>query len=392
MRQNKKSSFEPTTIMLAASSKCPAECKYCFAPAGMEDMSLDILERAVTFIKTLLGDQKRFRINFHGGEPMMAGIGWYRKALPLLRAAFGARVRLCIQSNLWLLNQEWLNLFNEYGVGISTSLDGPESICDGQRGAGYFANTMRGIALIRANGQDVPVIATIGKSAANAKDCREIYDFFNSRRLHFAVHGAIPSISRGVTEETLPPGGMLVVLKSMAEEYFRDTRAISINMIDTMIRALYYQRPSLCSFSNCLGSFLAVSADGKLYPCQRFCGVSPYAIGDLAENPDQANIIHSGGYKLLADTRQEIALSCLESGCKHFPYCNGGCCYAAIAARAHKTVLHGRDPFCAAYRGFFDALEVRLTAEMQDSMIGAGAAMPLLSITQGARYMPRAHP
>ena len=85
-------------------------------------------------------------ITFHGGEPLIPGIDFYRMALPLLRDGLTAReVRFSVQSNLWLLTDELCELFREYGISIGTSLDGPEAINDAQRGAGYFRRTMAGI-------------------------------------------------------------------------------------------------------------------------------------------------------------------------------------------------------------------------------------------------------
>ncbi len=43
-----------------------------------------------------------------------------------------------LQSNIWLLSDELIDLFLKYNVVVSTSIDGPEEINDYQRAEGYF--------------------------------------------------------------------------------------------------------------------------------------------------------------------------------------------------------------------------------------------------------------
>jgi uncharacterized protein len=92
---------------------------------------------AVVRWQNALGGQDGLEITFHGGEPLVPGVQFYRMALPVLRQGLAPRrVQFAMQSNLWLLTDELCDLFREYSVSLGTSLDGPEEINDSQRGHG----------------------------------------------------------------------------------------------------------------------------------------------------------------------------------------------------------------------------------------------------------------
>ena len=146
--------------MVLPSLACQAQCSYCFGPNQGPMMRDDIFDAALDWIAATTPSDQSLELTFHGGEPLLAGHAWYRRNLPRLRSRFGDRLKLGIQSNLWLLDDDYCELFRERRVSIGTSLDGPEAINDAQRGAGYFGRTMAGIEAARRHGMSVGVICT----------------------------------------------------------------------------------------------------------------------------------------------------------------------------------------------------------------------------------------
>ena len=131
---------------------CNSSCSYCYnAKSDNGFMSKETLKGAVAFINRITTEQQKTKtdITFHGGEPLLPGIGFYRFALPYLHENIASEVKPGIQSNLWLLDQNFCSLFRQYNVSIGTSLDGPQEINDVQRCNGYFEKTMQGIQLAR---------------------------------------------------------------------------------------------------------------------------------------------------------------------------------------------------------------------------------------------------
>jgi uncharacterized protein len=356
-------------------------------------MPHDTFARAVDFLDRLFPKDKGFLMMFHGGEPLLAGLDWYRQSLALIREKFGHNVELNVQSNIWLLSQEWIDLFGEYGVSISTSLDGPKEICDSQRGEGYFEKTMKGIRLLKENGRNVSVIATLGRSNISPEKCRQMFRFFLDEGIRFSLHGAVPSMGHGYEGEALTADEMLQVLLNVSEEYFAHYEETTVGTIDHIVKNIYHRSPCLCTFSNCLGTYLAIDTQGYLYSCQRFCGMHEFSLGKLSENPTSETILNSKGYAVFEKLHQQSKESCTKAGCRHIEYCNGGCCYAALAEQRHGKDPDGRDPFCRAFRSFYDELDKRMTAEMSRKLLKEEAPAPLLAIAENRRraYMPAAN-
>ncbi len=193
-------------LMLIPSLACPASCAYCFGPhAGGPPMGRAILE-AVARWQSASDDSATLEITFHGGEPLVPGIDFYRMALPLLREGLAPRrVRFAVQSNLWLLTDDLCDLFREYSVSLGTSLDGPEPINDAQRGRGYFRRTMAGIERARAHGLSAGCICTF--TAQSAPRAGEIFDFFVREGLDFSLHAALPALTYPLRPLPLPKLG-----------------------------------------------------------------------------------------------------------------------------------------------------------------------------------------
>jgi uncharacterized protein len=252
---------------------------------------------------------------------------------------------------------------------------------------------MKAIRLMKENGLTVSAIATVGKQNISREKCRQIFHFFVDEDIHFALHGAVPSIMRGFSDETLSPGEMLQLLRNVSEEYFGACRQTTVGTIDHMVRNIYRKSSTLCTFSNCLGTYLAIAPDGHLYTCQRFCGTREFSTGKLQDHPTPDSILHSKAYTTIYHLYLQAREACTRQACKHIGYCNGGCPYSSLAAKQHSKAWDGRDPFCQAYRTFYDELEEKLSAEMANELLGKDLPAPLLAIAENRkpRYTARAN-
>jgi len=346
-------------FMVIPSLACPARCGYCFGPHQGPIMTPEVADAAVEFIARVAAENRmtRVQITFHGGEPLMAGPALFRRILTGLRDRLSAdRLRLAIQSNLWRLDDEFCALFREHRVEIGTSLDGPESITDAQRGAGYFARTLAGIRRAQAHGLQPGCIATF--TPASAARWREVFDFFLNERLDFSVHPALRPLAGGDRRHTLPPDDYGRLLCDLADHYIAHRRDLAVASLDQVCQSLGTGQGQTCTFCDCLGMFIAIDPRGDLYPCQRLCGHTDWRLGHLADRPSLASLLDAPPGRRLAERERRISEHC--AGCPHLPYCRGGCPYNAAAAGDGA----GPDPNCRAYRALFDHLGHRLTAEM----------------------------
>lgn len=348
------------SLMLVPSLACQAGCAYCFGPNRGPVMSSNVFDATLDWIEALVPAGERIDLTFHGGEPLLAGQQWYRRNLPLLRARLGDRLRLSLQSNLWLLDDACCGLFKEHGVSLGTSLDGPPQINDRQRGAGYFERTMVGIETARRNGLSVGAICTFTR--LSAPHYREVLEFFAAEHLSLSIHAAIPALpspaARGNETLSLPPDVHAGLFVRIFDYYMDHVTRMQISTLDAMARSVSSGRSGLCTFGNCLGHYLTAGPEETIYPCNRFLAHPEWALGSVLERPDLQALSHSPAWQRLSARQSAVAEDCGD--CLHWSYCRGGCAYNALAGGNGDR----RDPHCAAYRRLFDRITERAMAEV----------------------------
>ena len=349
-------------FMLIPSLSCPASCSYCFGPHHGPVMSLQTLDTALDYMGWLTAQdgRQKVRITFHGGEPLVAGYDFMRRALEGVHSlASGRKRKIAVQSNLWLLDDQFCRVFSKHRVEIGTSLDGPEEITDAQRGLGYFSKTMAGIARAQTYGMSVGCIATF--TSYNLPRWREVFDFFLDRRLGFSIHAAVPPLEEHDLLEKLTPAQYGRLLCDMLEAYITHRCELSISTLDQICQGFGGNEGKVCTFWDCLGMFLAIDPRGDIFACQRFAGQREYRLGTLAERPSLAQLYSGPAAQRFSMREHQVREAC--GGCEHLPYCKGGCPYNAWAGGNGRI----KDPYCEAYREVFDyigkCLMQELTAE-----------------------------
>ena len=323
-------------------------------------MAKETLEAAIRW-QVKVGNHRPLDITFHGGEPLVPGVSFYQMALPLLRNQLSPRqVRFSVQSNLWLLSDEICELFRQYQVAIGTSLDGPESVNDAQRGNGYFRKTMAGIKRARAYRLSVGCICTFTNQTVEKAE--EIFEFFLKEKLGFSIHAALLPLGCSDSFLALSPQDHGQLLVSMLDRYLENTSAIRISTLDAMARSTSAGKGSICTFTECLGQYLAIDPDGWIFPCQRMAGMAAYQLGNVYDSPSMEDLKNSPIWQSLARRQERIAEVCVD--CSYLPYCQGGCPYNVLAANHGSLDGDPRDSHCMAYRQAFDAIAARAMKEV----------------------------
>lgn len=151
-------------VILKVSERCNIACTYCYFffmgdesykdnPALIQQSTV---EQLAAFINeaVLKYDIKNVSVILHGGEPLMLKPDRMRELLATLSATSGtAPVNFSLQTNGMLINDEWIDLFEEYQVHVGISLDGPEKFNDigriDKKGGGSYRETRRGINLLQ---------------------------------------------------------------------------------------------------------------------------------------------------------------------------------------------------------------------------------------------------
>ena len=145
-------------------------------------MSEELLERYISqYIEAVQVPVVTFC--WHGGEPLLAGIDFFEKAVALQNKYKGNKqIENSLQTNGLLVNAEWCDFFRRNNFLIGISLDGPKDIHDAYRhdrgGHPTFDRVMRAVEMMAVNGVEYNTLSTINDRCAGRG--REVYEFMRS--------------------------------------------------------------------------------------------------------------------------------------------------------------------------------------------------------------------
>lgn len=303
---------KPLYVMLKpAGAHCNLACKYCYyleknklyPTAQRHLMSDEMLEQ---FTREYIEAQTMNQVLFtwHGGEPLLRSIDFYRKALSLQQKyAGGRRIDNVIQTNGTLLTDEWCEFFaqNHWLVGIS--IDGPQPDHDHYRltaaGKPSWKKVMQGIKLLKKHGVEWNAMAVV--NAYNVNHPLEFYRFFKENGCQFLQF--TPIVERltrhedgrtlanladkdeiSLSEASVAPEQWGYFLCAIFDEWVRkDVGKIFVEIFDCTLANWMGISPGICAYSKECGHAGVMEHNGDVYSCDHF--VFPeYKLGNIRDH------------------------------------------------------------------------------------------------------------
>lgn len=303
---------KPLYVMLKpAGAHCNLACKYCYyleknklyPTAQRHLMSDEMLEQ---FTREYIEAQTMNQVLFtwHGGEPLLRSIDFYRKALSLQQKyAGGRRIDNVIQTNGTLLTDEWCEFFaqNHWLVGIS--IDGPQPDHDHYRltaaGKPSWKKVMQGIKLLKKHGVEWNAMAVV--NAYNANHPLEFYRFFKENGCQFLQFTPIverltrhedgrtlaslaDKVEISLSEASVAPEQWGYFLCAIFDEWVRkDVGKIFVEIFDCTLANWMGISPGICAYSKECGHAGVMEHNGDVYSCDHF--VFPeYKLGNIRDH------------------------------------------------------------------------------------------------------------
>jgi uncharacterized protein len=166
--------------------RCEHTCRYCqvsrqSAAKGEFDMTEETARRALEL--AFRSPSPHLKIEFQGGEPLLNFrlVRWITSEAKRMNAAYGKDLAFVIATNLALLDEETLDFCDEQDVHVSTSLDGPQDLHNGNRrrpGRDSWQQAVSGIKRVQQRlGQD-RVSALMTTTEASLDRAAEIIDVY----------------------------------------------------------------------------------------------------------------------------------------------------------------------------------------------------------------------
>ena len=357
-----------------AGARCNLGCRYCYyleksgLTGGDGEMDDALLEK---FTKEYIAAQTTPEVFFlwHGGEPMLRGLDFYRKALKLQkRYACGRAVDNSIQTNGTLISEDWCRFFRDNGFLVGVSIDGPEAVHDRFRknraGAPTFRRVMRGIELLDRYGVQWNAMATI--NAANVTAPEEFYDFF--KRIGCRYLQFTPVVERTVrlpdgrerlaapserdadmTPDSITPEQWGDFLCRVFDRWWpSDVGRQFVQIFDATLANWMGQPPGICTLARECGHAGVLEHNGDLYSCDHF--VFPeYRLGNIADKT-LVEMMYSPR-QLRFGTAKYTSLPSRCRECEFLFACNGECPKNRFAVTEDGEP--GLNYLCTGYRRFF---------------------------------------
>ena len=322
-------------------------------------MDQNTAKETVRFVHSIARelDMKKISVIFHGGEPLLASHEvWETLLSGIADTPGGIPVSFNVQSNLWRLDERFLELFKRYSVSIGTSIDGPKDICDMNRGEGYYERTMESIEKAERSGFSIGAIATLTKQSK--PHAEEIFRFFRDRGISPVLHAAVSSIETAKDDPyALTPDEYADAVTGLYPWYVRNRKYFSVSTLDHYASAVVLGEPCVCTMQDCLGMFLAVSPTGDITSCQRMSGRPEFTLGNIFDSPSVTDLMESEAWRRLEERQRLVSERCGD--CAWIDVCRGGCYYNALSTG--DGVI---DPLCDAYKMIYDFVQDKVTAEI----------------------------
>jgi len=147
-----------SVLVIKVTENCNSDCIYCYShEENSSIMNSEILKKIVVRINEFLTEYPEERIDliWHGGEPLLAGVEFYRTAHEYFKKYCkdtGERISHSIQTNLTLFNKSFAEVFTDMGIlSIGTSYDqapGMRGLCKGIGYLDYNKNFFKGLGLL----------------------------------------------------------------------------------------------------------------------------------------------------------------------------------------------------------------------------------------------------
>lgn len=359
-------------VVKPVSSRCNLSCTYCYyagkntllnvEPAVMSREVLEVLTRQNI---AMHGRDAIIEFAWHGGEPLLAGIEFFREAVRLQRVyGNGRRILNTLQTNGTLLTDDYCEFFRDEGFLLGISIDGPKEMHNVHREVS-FTQAMRGVEMLRRYG--IPFNTLTAVNAVNSKYPLEVYSFLRELTDYIQflpVVEVVPTIyelddgqkfarppgifrSGGINEITsfsVEPEKWGAFLCSVLDQWQKnDAGQKHVQLIDAAMENLKGIPCSLCVHDALCGHSGCVEANGDVYSCDRY--VFPqYYLGNILNT--KLSVLMEMNREFGMHKAYGLPDECLD--CPYVKLCFGGCPKDRISGR--------KNYLCEGYSIFFSEI------------------------------------
>lgn len=324
-------------LIKPASSLCNLRCTYCFYAdiSSIRDvrsygkMKTETLKKMIENIFTDLENGDQLSLMFQGGEPTIAGLGYFQQLIAYIKEQDKkVHVNYSIQTNGTLINEKWCKFLKENNFLVGLSIDGLETFHDLNRldpsGRGTFQRVLQTKKLFDRYEIEYNVLCVLTNQLA--REPKKVFNFIKKQQIEFIQF--IPCLdeldnenreSYVLTAERFH--SFYKKLFSLWLEELKSGHYISIKLFDDIYNFFVKNQLTVCGINGECTVQYVIEADGSVYPCD-FYVLDEYRLGYIQEQTLKELFNQPNVRKFLLSNKQQSSYC---QTCKYKNHCCGGC-------------------------------------------------------------------
>lgn len=353
-------------VIIKPTHQCNLRCSYCYVDNNLKDkkemFSLDFARHMIDEIYSYAIEKSITNITllWHGGEPLLWTNKNYENIFQYCEKVFNDsfKIRHSIQTNLTLINNEYIDIFKKFDVSVGFSLDGFGEINDKtryfQNKKGSFAKIFEKIELCKS--LNFKICAVVVASSKNINYINEIYSFMNEHNISFKIN---PIFKSGEAEDSFNEYGITTYqyqtcMIELFDLWTNEKKTnVDISLFSEIASNLATNNPALCNFKeDCQQNVFSIFANGDIYPCGRFGNDNNFNFGNLRK--DSLSNIMKKKNNFFGNKRVQNLTNNDCNNCKYLSICHGGCMHDAYIS---SNDIFTQSNFCQAYKHIFQHIE-----------------------------------
>lgn len=357
---------EPKTLCLLISQDCNLRCSYCFADHGTFGGEKKLMSQntAKNCVNKLLSKDFDNYVIFFGGEPFLN--------FPLMEAIkkYGHQAKLAIKyttiTNGTVVNDPIEKFISETLFSICISLDGPKEINDIQRYYGpESVHDQVIMTLDRFKSKKIPLSINCTVTKKSISKLEYIAEYFGSLGVNSMAFIPVARI---------PQESELMISDNEFEVYAKKLSSIlSINLnqiasgstktvvspnFDILMQLLTKTR--IIHHCSAGREYLAVTADGDVYPCHEFVGMDEFNMGNVNDEDFPGDAY----YKIKAIFSNHSVYVCEEcNSCWARFLCGGDC---VVRSYMNGDLFRPTKRKCILIKSILESLLLEIAEVFQD--------------------------
>ena len=361
-------------LCLLVAHSCNLACSYCFASQGHDHgesglMSFETGKRALDFLIKNSGTRRNLEVDFFGGEPLVnfqvcKDLVAYARSIEKEK---GKNFRFTLTTNGVGLTEEIMDWANEECHNVVLSLDRRKEVNDrfrvDRKGKGSYDQIVPKFQRFVEKRGDKEYYMRGTFSHFNTdftEDIAHMADELGFKELSMEPVVLNPGEPSALTEEDLPI--LYEQYEKLALDLLRRKKAgdpvtFYHYMVDLDRGPCIYKRISGCGSGT---EYMAVSAQGELYPCHQFVSDKEYKLGDIWNG-----ITKEEAREEFRNTNVYTREDCGKCWAKL--YCAGGC--AANAYHSTGDIAGTYEYGCKLFR---KRMECAIMMKVEESLMEQG--------------------